>query len=97
MTANITRKDYENFCKANDTEMVITLNSDYGEPEFVAVSDGEWHDYCVKTASNLVEMDWTPEEREDWEEEYGIYGFTADRIEEYMRERIEELKEQEEN
>jgi hypothetical protein len=79
-----TRENYEHFCEACDTHRVITIEDD--RRHFQAVDDGTWYEYCVKSAKDLLGMDWTPEEREDWEDEYGIFGVTAERIEELMRE-----------
>lgn len=84
-TEEATRENYERFCETHETRRVITVD-DYRKT-FKAVDDGVWYDYCVQTADNLLDMGWTIEEREDWEDEYGIFGWTADKIEELMRER----------
>jgi hypothetical protein len=82
-----TRKLYADFCEEAGTSTVITLS----EPDGIYVTDecddGQWYDRCVAEAEILLDMGWTAEEREYWEQEYCIYGLTADKIAELMEER----------
>jgi hypothetical protein len=78
------RENFDAFANAETTEYVITTEDDLGDRYFKSVSAAEWLAFCEDCAQNLSGMGWTAEEREDWEDEYGVYGYTADKIAELM-------------
>lgn len=86
------RENYAKFCEEHNTMWVIVEeDEDDGKGYFVEANGEQFYHFCLDTAHNLVDSDWTPGERDVWEEEYNLYGETADRIEEYMKEYIEDL------
>jgi hypothetical protein len=80
-----TRENFETFAGAETTDHIITVAQDDGN-YFKSVSAAEWLSFCEDCARNLIEMEWTASERDDWEDEYGVYGYTADKIAELMEE-----------
>jgi hypothetical protein len=57
---------------------------------FKSVSSDEWRSFCEDCARNLLEMERTLDEREAWEDEYGLFGYTATTIAGLMDEATED-------
>jgi hypothetical protein len=84
-----TRENFKAFADAETTDHVITVTRD-GVNYFKSVSSDEWNSFCEYWARNLLEMEWTLDRRNVWEDKYGLFGYTATEIAWLMYEATED-------